>query len=98
MSDLKVKRVILYLLTARDLIETGKPWYQPQPYALAAIKDCDDAVAALQEQGLNNFTVELAMMTISAASQCTRRDREEEILLSYVTDIGRRWRKEEAQA
>lgn len=98
MSDLSVKTVTMYLQTARDLIETGEPWYEPQAYALAAIKDCEIAIEELRKQGLNDFTVELAMLTLSAASQCTRRAHEEETVASYATDIGRRWRREEVQA
>jgi len=98
MSALKVNTVLSYLQTARDHIETGEPWYQPQAYALAAIKDCEDALAAVRKQGLNDFTIELARLTISAASQCTRTDREEEMLTSYVADIRRLWRENEVQS
>ena len=97
MSALKVNTVLSYLQTACDHIETGEPWYEPRAYALAAIKDCEDALAAVRKEGLNDFTVELARLTISAASQCTRTDREEEMLTSDVADKGRLWQEKEVQ-
>lgn len=83
--------VIVHLSMARDEIETGEPWYQPQGYAIAAQKDCDKAAAAIKESGLTDFTVALAVAAIVEASKGAASTSTEKMVYSWASHIHRLW-------
>lgn len=82
--------IITHLLMARNAIETGEPWYQPQDYALAAQEDCDVAIKLLRQQGITSKTMALAIGAIQQAAKCARSDSEEAMIVSWCTVIADR--------
>lgn len=79
--------VLGVLSSARDAIETGAPYYQPHPYAMAAQKGCDDAAAQVSRDGLTPDAQRLVGMAIREAARCTAHEGEAIHILAWLAQI-----------
>lgn len=85
--DKKSKFAVRVLDAAYDAIETGEPYYQPQPYALAAQSDCREAQAMIRERGLTPQVQDVTLAAIRQAATMTAHDGEAIHILSWAAQI-----------
>lgn len=86
-------RLIVIVRGVYSEVETGEPYCQPQPYALAACLDCQEALRLLIEEDISEDSVEFTLMAIRQAAECNRSDLREEEWLATADRVEKGWQQ-----